>query len=54
MPIHIKKGFLLLLSYIFPPTPSIIKMPIEPIIAEAERKTPLLNVHSAILFVNKD
>ena len=41
----IKKGFLLLASYICPPRPSAIKTPIEPQKAITPMKIPLVKVH---------
>ena len=52
-PIAKKIGLRLSVSYRCPPAKSKIPMPIEPIVAADERKTPRLKVQSTILFASR-
>ena len=52
-PIAKKRGLRLSASYRCPPAKSKIPMPIEPIVAEVERKTPRLKVQFTILFASR-
>ena len=53
MPIAKKIGLRLSASYKCPPAKSRIPIPIEPIVADVERKTPRLKVQSTILLLNR-
>ena len=52
-PIAKKIGLRLSASYRCPPARSRIPMPIEPIVADVERKTPRLKVQSTILLLSR-